>query len=44
MEGPIGLFDANVNRQSVSMAAEFAGNFLGGGLTVVFSGGTAIAR
>lgn len=33
-----GLFDANGNKQSVSMAAEFTGKSLGGGVNGAFMG------
>lgn len=40
MEGSFGLFDTNRNRQSISMAAEFQGSFLGEELmAAAFSGG-----
>ena len=44
-EGSAVPFGASGNGQSVPMAAEFAGNSPGGGLTVVvFSGGSVVAR
>lgn len=44
-ESTTGLFDANRNGQSVSLAAELAGSSLGGWLMVaVFWGGSAIVR
>jgi hypothetical protein len=45
VEGSIGFFDANRDRQSNSMAAEFPENSQRGGLmVVVFPGGSVLLR